>query len=86
MNLEVNTKKAKLAQLEHELQEVNILNGELSSLKPKSRVYEKWTSTSTLFFLADKRANVTSNKKKQEIQLANEIKRLKEDITKLEKN
>ncbi|ORX99584.1 hypothetical protein K493DRAFT_348463 [Basidiobolus meristosporus CBS 931.73] len=86
MDLEANTRRDRLAKLEQELQEINILNGELSTLRPKSRVYEKWSSTSNLYFLADKRANVTSNKKKQEIQLTNQIKQLKEDIAKLEKH
>ncbi|CAI2168488.1 12508_t:CDS:2 [Funneliformis geosporum] len=61
-NLEIQLTKAKLERLEKEYQQVNLVNLELSSIRPNASIYQKKTNTNVLFFVENKKELKTSKK------------------------
>ncbi|KAF0373963.1 hypothetical protein F8M41_012925 [Gigaspora margarita] len=82
-NIEIQILKNRIAQLEKEIQEIDVLNTELSSLKPNATIYYQKTNTN-IFFFADNKNLLKANKQEKHDKLMNELNKSKEELKKYE--
>ncbi|KAG2224765.1 hypothetical protein INT45_005289 [Circinella minor] len=62
--------------LQHQLQELKVLEAELSTVHPKARLYERMVPSSNVFFLAKDKNAVKSATKQQQDTMTKKLKEL----------
>ncbi|KAG9288295.1 hypothetical protein G9A89_021326 [Geosiphon pyriformis] len=81
-SLEAQFKKSTLAQLEKEIHELDVLDGELETLHPKAKIYRQVTDNSNIFLVVKNKLELVTQKRKEAASLKKELKKIKNSTKK----